>query len=272
MRLRHRPTSRSGGATSISIVRAPLFIEKGYPMFNKAFTLIELLIVVAIIAILAAVAVPNFLEAQVRAKVARAKADHRTIATGLETYQVDNNVFPSTNWQSWALTFGAIDPRMLPTLERLTTPIAYLTGESTFYDPFKAKAQYSGANLNVETPLEDVNELVGAPADAKSDSVYRYIARGARVSAIWNAGATISQTERPTWYLLESAGPDQHFHRIAGGTNTWLAGQDSSARRGVLAKAVYDATNGTVSRGSIWRGGGGSGQGSYFKEVISQAK
>ena len=56
-----------------------------------AFTLIELLIVVAIIAILAAIAVPNFLEAQVRAKVSRVKSDMRAVATALESYHVDNN-------------------------------------------------------------------------------------------------------------------------------------------------------------------------------------
>jgi len=61
---------------------------------RHAFTLIELLIVVAIIAILAAIAVPNFLEAQTRSKVSRAKADMRTLATGLESYAVDNNKYP----------------------------------------------------------------------------------------------------------------------------------------------------------------------------------
>src|SRR5215207_257564 len=60
----------------------------------SGFTLIELLIVVAIIAILAAIAVPNFLEAQTRSKVARIRADIRTVATGLETYAVDNNKYP----------------------------------------------------------------------------------------------------------------------------------------------------------------------------------
>jgi prepilin-type N-terminal cleavage/methylation domain-containing protein len=65
---------------------------------KKAFTLIELLIVVAIIAILAAIAVPNFLEAQVRAKVSRCQNDMRALTTGLEAYAVDYNAYPCTRW------------------------------------------------------------------------------------------------------------------------------------------------------------------------------
>ena len=57
-------------------------------------TLIELLIVMAVIAILAAIAVPNFLEAQVRSKVSRVKSDHRSMATAIESYYVDNNAYP----------------------------------------------------------------------------------------------------------------------------------------------------------------------------------
>ena len=63
-------------------------------MMKNAFTLIELLIVVAIIAILAAIAVPNFLAAQTRARVSRVLADFRTITTGLEAYRADYTGYP----------------------------------------------------------------------------------------------------------------------------------------------------------------------------------
>ena len=63
-------------------------------MHKTAFTLIELLIVVAIIGILAAIAVPNFMNAQVRSKVSRVQADMRTIATALESYHISFGNYP----------------------------------------------------------------------------------------------------------------------------------------------------------------------------------
>lgn len=56
--------------------------------------MIELLIVVAIIGILAAVAVPNFFRAQERALMASGASNYHTIATALQSYLVDYNTLP----------------------------------------------------------------------------------------------------------------------------------------------------------------------------------
>ena len=93
----------------------------------RAFTLIELLIVVSIIAILAVIAVPNFLEAQVRSKVARVKSDLRTMATALEAYFSDENRYPPVPM--------GLGPRFWR-LKPLTTPIAYISDIPS--DPFDA--------------------------------------------------------------------------------------------------------------------------------------
>lgn len=61
----------------------------------QGFTLIELLVVIAIILILIAIALPNFLEAQNRAKVARAKGELRSIGTAANEHLTDYNFFYS---------------------------------------------------------------------------------------------------------------------------------------------------------------------------------
>src|SRR5262245_47674239 len=63
---------------------------------SKGFTLNELLIVVAIIGIIAAIAIPNLLNAIDRGKQKRTMADMRSIGTAIESYAVDNNVYPAT--------------------------------------------------------------------------------------------------------------------------------------------------------------------------------
>ncbi len=60
---------------------------------KKGFTLIELMIVVAIIGILAAIAIPNFLKFQAKSKQSEAKTNLKAIFTAETSYFGENNTF-----------------------------------------------------------------------------------------------------------------------------------------------------------------------------------
>jgi type II secretion system protein G len=116
---------------------------------RRAFTLIELLIVVAIIAILAAIAVPNFLEAQTRSKVSKAQAGLATLRTGLEAYAVDWNHYPTHRDQP-------------NDLAALTTPMSFLATIPT--DPFthaKATEYHIHGDYLAYEDLVDVERIIG---------------------------------------------------------------------------------------------------------------
>lgn len=209
---------------------------------QRAFTLIELLIVVAIIAILAAIAVPNFLEAQTRSKVSRCAADMRSLRTALESYAVDHNHYPETDVGP-QLIDGGISMSIL----RLTTPTAYITSipkspfmEEKMGNPGSPKySNYLKTYLYVRAEVSrtasgavygltpDSSPTDGIDDNYQQDRI-RYIAQNA--SLIVNA----QERMKGAWEL-KSVGPNNvdDFNVIG-----------ANARR-------YDPTNGTISAGDV---------------------
>lgn len=214
---------------------------------RRGFTLIELLIVVAIIAILAAIAVPNFLEAQTRSKVARVKADMRSLATAIEAYYVDNNRYPSivatTAGPGQLNGFSVFFPSVRGVSSRficLTTPISYTT--SVFRDGFiPPSAQFAFApTATGRNPLDgyDTYDYV----DAKS-----FTPGGAPLALAVDGAARCSGA---SWHTV-SSGPDQR-NAFGGGVQ---GGGGYQPNLGM----DYDPTNGTISAGDIVRIGSGPG-------------
>lgn len=74
---------------------------------NKGFSLIELLIVVAIIPVVAAVAIPNLLRARIAANESSAVASIRTINSGMVTY---NSAYPTVGFATALTNLGGNAP------------------------------------------------------------------------------------------------------------------------------------------------------------------
>ena len=216
---------------------------------NSAFTLIELLIVVAIIAILAAIAVPNFLEAQTRAKVSRCKADMRSLGIALESYSVDWDSYPMYPLYPYMTQEQTFHPMAGYTPVTVTTPLAYITALPV--DVFFAEAK----RKRVSDDPQDVQENPWAFFHYENNQHFRW----------WTYGHEYADGpgERIKWALV-GVGPDlegemNEGSSINGQMGEYFMDPDISDGNPKGGQGWYDPTNGTVSLGDIvyWGPGGG---------------
>lgn len=221
-------------------------------MKNLGFTLIELLIVIAIILILISIALPNFLEAQVRARVTNVKGEMHAIESAMSSYYQDwkrhprdgfelpafsspgdNNYYPEENPRIWV---------------QLTTPIKYFS--TIPYDEFHS------ADI-------DTNGL------KRSDKhqTYRYYAAWWRCLAL--NGTPVAKSEKCSKltagnnydsdflgkWVIWSPGPNRvhDFGEWAMYRKYYQVGYDPKVTK---SKAfVYMPTNGTISDGDLVKWG-----------------
>lgn len=252
------------------------------PVCHRAFTLIELLVVVAIISILASIALYNFLEAQTRAKIARAQSDMRTVSVGIESYYMDNTCYPRMNpnqeserghlilsiHDNFLYYQNGYEPDMGPgggVPMSLTSPVAYMT--SIPPDPFIGKL-----------PLNHTGTYRWT-FDRINCSFFFYDFRGGMrqrglgwrpdlpdviAPAPMRFNGPTGRVVNAEWALL-SAGPDQSFVPTKNPHNekepyvSYQFFMDKQDWQGMLdgVFCTYDPTNGTLSEGDLWRTNGG---------------
>jgi len=132
---------------------------------KKGFTLIELMIVVAIIGILAAIAIPNFLKFQAKSKQSEAKTNLKAIYTAETGYFGENNTYNTFRGVNWEPVGAARYTYSLGSDNGIATPPGPVTGTNDY-----VITGSSGGAFTI-TPLVGANNfLAGAVGNIDSDT------------------------------------------------------------------------------------------------------
>lgn len=187
------------------------------------FTLIELLVVIAIILILIGIALPNFLNAQISAKVTHVMETHNSLNAAIQSYQTDFKTYP-LSWSKHPATMPMRFPEdgyVRWRLVCLTAPISYMRvlPESPF---FPDKQKHSDGVI-------ELKYNAGSSYD-QAKGWYNNLGPMLAKSSKWS-----------TEYHLRDAGPDKVWNN-----QDWY---------NVTNLMPYSPTNGIGSIGDIWKFG-----------------
>ena len=128
---------------------------------QQGFTLIELMIVVAIIGILAAIAIPNFLKFQAKSKTSEARTNLAAIFTGETSYFSESNLFGDFSQIGWGPT-GT--PKYHYTLDGANTGVNNLNvgADSSTLGAAGWTGNYNGQNPTAASYAPNLDLTVGA--------------------------------------------------------------------------------------------------------------
>jgi prepilin-type N-terminal cleavage/methylation domain-containing protein len=193
---------------------------------SEGFTLIELMIVVAIIGILAAIAIPNFLKFQCKSKQSEAKVNLAGIFTAETAFFGEYNTYGtdlvSVNWQPDGAPLYLYG--FFPALSYPTTPVtglpSYLGANDTtaisavIYSP----ARYATTKMNtlagaLLTPALSRPTTRPLPARVTSSSPRRWVTSNRRPCLSSTSG---QWTAKRTWWMSRTTAPADRFYVGAG--------------------------------------------------------
>jgi len=216
----------------------------------RGFTLIELLIVIAIILILIAIALPNFIEARLRAQVTKARGEIHSIRTAFEMYHNDWKIYPRgciTGGNTSGSTQDICTQNWGFVAEILTTPIRYLKHKyddlfSIGYTVLGNVTTAQGGHNHVKYRTTKRKQYFeGYPSEQKG----MIPTKVKRDSLIWtNYEGFNPQAYKNKQYLISSLGPE-HDEDCLPQNAFYNAGSYSPGDE------FYSPTNGTISTGDI---------------------